>query len=166
MYLLDTEPHADKRGFFARLFSAREFRDAGLREDLTEVSLSRNLKARTLRGMHFQSLPHDECKLVRVPRGAIFDVAVDIRPDSPSCGQWLGVELSHENLRGLYIPRGFAHGFLTLENDTDVLYHITDTYRPEAATGFAWNDPVVGIDWPCDPVILSERDAALPAFTL
>lgn len=164
-YLIDIEAHLDERGFFARLFSAREFRSAGLRGDLTEVSLSANTKARTLRGMHFQHPPHAECKLVHVSRGAIFDVAVDIRPESPSFGKWLGIELSRTNPKALYIPQGFAHGFLTLEDDTDVIYHITDTFAPEAAVGFSWNDPNVGIEWPFPPVVISDRDAALPPLS-
>lgn len=161
-FLVELEPHADERGFFARAYSAREFRDHSLRDDLTEISLSRNLKAGTLRGMHFQRPPHEETKLVRVTRGRVFDVIVDIRNSSPTRGRWLGFELSSDNGQALYIPGGFAHGFLTLENQTDVLYQITDTFHADAADGFAWNDPTVAIKWPRTPTIISAADQSRP----
>lgn len=163
-FLVESEPHKDDRGFFARMFSAREFRDHGLRGDLTEVSLSRNLKAGTLRGMHFQRSPHEETKLVRVVRGRAFDVIVDIRNASPTCGKWFGQELSAETGAALYVPAGFAHGFLTLEDQTDVLYQITDTFCPEAASGFAWNDPTVAIGWPETPRVISAADQSRQEF--
>lgn len=157
-YLVELEPHTDERGFFARSYSPSEFREQGLRDDLTEVSLSRNLKAGTLRGMHFQKSPHAETKLVRVVHGRAFDVIVDIRHDSPTFGQWHGQELSAEGGQALYVPAGFAHGFLTRDDHTDVLYQITDTFEPGSIDGFAWYDPNVGIAWPGDVIIASQSD--------
>lgn len=161
-YLVELEVHSDERGFFARTFSAEEFHAQGLRSDLTEVSLSRNLKAGTLRGMHFQKFPHEETKLVRVVRGRAFDVIVDIRPDSPTFSQWYGQNLSAETGQALYVPTGFAHGFLTLEDQTDVWYQITDTFHSSAATGLAWDDPAIGIQWPHAPTIISQDDRTRP----
>lgn len=163
-FLVELEPRTDDRGFFARTFSAREFREQGLRDDLTEVSVSRNFKAHTLRGMHFQRPPHEETKLVRVIRGLVYDVIVDLRDSSPTFGRWFGRELSAETGEALYIPAGFAHGFLTLKDQTDVWYHITDTFHPEAATGIRWNDPFFGIVWPNQPEIISKADGSLPPF--
>lgn len=161
-FLVEMEPSHDIRGFFGRAFSAREFRGKGLDADLTEISITRNLVAGTLRGMHYQYGRHAETKFVRVIRGAVFDVIVDIRPDSATRGKWFGWNLTPTNGAALYIPKGFAHGFLTLEDNTDVLYQITDTYDAQAATGFAWNDPDVAIAWPGEPTVISPRDAALP----
>lgn len=160
-YILEMESSSDERGSFGRAFSAREFCEQGLEGGLTEISISRNLRSGTLRGMHFQKEPHSETKLVRVIQGAAFDVIVDIRKDSPTWGRWFGLELSAENCRALYIPAGFAHGFLTLSDGTDILYQISDTFHAASATGFAWNDPSVGIHWPRTPHVLSARDAAL-----
>jgi dTDP-4-dehydrorhamnose 3,5-epimerase len=161
-YLVSLEPHCDERGFFARTFSAREFRERGLCGDLSECSLSRNSQAMTLRGMHYQCEPYAEIKLIRVMRGRVFDVVVDIREVSPTHGKWFGVELSADNGMALYVPAGFAHGFLTLEDNTDVYYQISDTYMAAAATGFAWNDPSVGIAWPFEPLVISEADRKRP----
>jgi dTDP-4-dehydrorhamnose 3,5-epimerase len=160
-YLVAIEFSCDTRGGFGRAFSAREFREHGLEFDLTEVSVSRNLRTGTLRGMHYQLSPHEETKLVRVTQGAAFDVIVDLRFDSPSRGQWFGIELSAANATALYIPKGFAHGFLTLEENTEILYQISDTFMPLAVAGFAWNDPSIGISWPMPPRILSEKDRML-----
>mgnify|MGYP005848845267 CR=1 FL=1 len=163
-WLVELEPHHDNRGFFARTFSAREFRERNLVGDLTECSLSRNIRALTLRGMHFQRPPHAETKLVRVVRGRIHDVIVDIRASSPTYQQWFGVELSAATGLALYIPEGFAHGFLTLEDESDVVYQITDTFLPGAAAGFAWNDPTIGIAWPAKPLVISEADRTRPCW--
>ncbi|MFZ4775252.1 MAG: dTDP-4-dehydrorhamnose 3,5-epimerase [Terrimicrobiaceae bacterium] len=157
-YIIEMESSSDERGSFGRAFSAREFCERGLEGGLTEISISRNLHAGTLRGMHFQKEPHSETKLVRVIKGAAFDVIVDIRKDSPTWGKWFGLELSAENCRSLYIPRGFAHGFLTLKDNTDMLYQISDTFHADAATGFTWNDPKINIVWPGQPVLVSEKD--------
>lgn len=162
VFVIAADAQSDVRGSFSRIFSSRSFSGQGLDSTLTEVSISSNTKRGTLRGMHFQFPPHAEAKLVRVVCGSVFDVAVDLRPESPTRLRWFGLELSRANRRAVYIPKGFAHGFLTLSDDTDVLYHITDTYHPDASSGFAWNDPSVGIAWPFDPVILSIRDRELP----
>lgn len=161
-YLVGLDNHPDERGFFARAYSTSEFRKQGLRGDLTEVSISRNLKARTLRGMHFQNSPHEETKLVRVVRGRAFDVIVDLQQDSPTFRQWYGQELSAENGLALYVPAGFAHGFLTLVDQTDVLYQITDTFCASATAGIAWDDPTIAIQWPHAPAILSHADRTRP----
>lgn len=162
--MVEMETISDNRGHFARAFSAGIFQAQGLVSGLTEISLSRNFKKGTLRGMHFQYEPHAETKLVRVVRGRAFDVIVDMRPASSAFGKWFGTELDAESGRALYAPRGFAHGFLTLEDNTDVLYQISDSFEPSAASGFPWNDPDVGIRWPGVPVILSPADLARPPF--
>ncbi len=160
-YLVAVEFSCDTRGGFGRAFSARAFHEHGLESELTEISISRNLRAGTLRGMHYQRSPHEETKLVRVTQGAAFDVIVDMRPGSPTFRKWFGLELTPAHATALYIPKGFAHGFLTLEENTEILYQISDTYHAASATGFAWNDPSLAIDWPIDPVLLSEADHSL-----
>lgn len=152
------EPHADERGFFARTFCSDEFAAEGLPRIFEQSSLSRNTRRGTLRGMHYQGEPHGEAKFVRCTRGAIFDVVVDIREGSPTRGQWIGETLSAEEGNGLFIPAGFAHGFQTLADDTDVLYQITPTFRPGFGQGVRWNDPAFGIVWPLSDPILSDRD--------
>jgi len=163
-FLVEMEPSRDERGSFGRVFSAKEFDARGLPSNLSEISISSNIHRGTLRGMHYQRDPHGENKLVRVVRGAIFDVIVDLRSGSPNFCKWLGFELSSENGRALLIPSGCAHGFLTLSDGTDVLYQITDTYEPSAAAGFAWNDPSLGINWPFSPIVISETDKCRPPF--
>lgn len=161
---VEAEPHADERGLFARLHCPEAFAAAGIPFEPAQTSISRNPKAGTLRGMHYQAAPHAETKLVRVTRGRVFDVAVDLRPDSPTYRQWTGAELSAENLVGLYIGEGIAHGFLTLEPDSDVVYQIAPAYRPGHDAGVRWNDPAFGIDWPAAPRLISERDASYPDY--
>jgi len=158
------EPIRDDRGFFARTLCEQTLGDAGLVTHYPEHSISFNTAAGTLRGMHWQAEPHGEIKIVRCTRGRVFDVAVDIRPASPTYRQWVGEELSAENGTALYIPQGFAHGFITLEPETEVLYAISEGYRPELARGFRYDDSEVGIAWPLPPAVLSERDRALPAL--
>lgn len=165
LLVVEPEFHEDDRGFFARVYSSREFNSSGLEGNLTENSVSYNKVKGTLRGMHYQQPPNGEAKLVRVTRGAAFDVAVDIRPASPTYLKWFGVELTERNYLAFYIPKGFAHGFITLDDDTEILYQITDTYNPERATGFAWNDPEIAIAWPITPSMMSERDRSLANFT-
>ncbi|WP_332773718.1 dTDP-4-dehydrorhamnose 3,5-epimerase [Phenylobacterium sp.] len=160
--IVDLDPVSDERGSFARLHCPEEFAAAGYPFTPLQTSLSRNLKAATLRGLHYQAAPHDEAKLVRVTRGAIFDVAVDLRPGSPTFRQWTGTELSVENGRALLIGRGLAHGFVTLEDDTDVLYQIDRIFEPGHGRGARWDDPAFGIQWPLTPRIMSERDATYP----
>lgn len=160
--IVDIDPVADERGSFARLHCPEEFAAAGHPFAPLQTSLSRNLKAATLRGLHYEAVPHEEAKLVRATRGAIFDVAVDLRPDSPTYRRWTGTELSAENGRALLIGRGLAHGFVTLEDDTDVVYQIDRIFQPGHGRGARWNDPAFGIQWPLQPQIMSERDASYP----
>lgn len=161
--IVDIEPHDDFRGFFARTVCRDEFRAHGLNADFVQQSISFNPRAGTLRGMHWQIGPYEEEKLVRATRGAIFDVIVDIRPNSKTYKRWHVVELSAINRRQVYIPKGFAHGFQTLEPDTEVLYEMTVPYKPEASRGFVWNDPSVNINWPeTSARIIGKRDADLP----
>ncbi|APZ43469.1 dTDP-4-dehydrorhamnose 3,5-epimerase [Acidihalobacter ferrooxydans] len=161
-YRVDIEPHADERGFFARAFCAREFAEQGLCSSFVQANISRNARAGTLRGLHFQHPPHAEVKLVRCTRGALFDVVVDVRRESPSYGRWAGVELSADNHRALYVPQGCAHGFQTLVEDTEAFYLVSAFYAPEAEGGLSWRDPEVGIDWPLPPTVISPKDAAWP----
>jgi dTDP-4-dehydrorhamnose 3,5-epimerase len=156
-FVIDVEPSHDERGFFARTFDADALRARGLDTDFAQGSISFNPRKGTLRGMHFQAAPHEEAKIARCTRGAIYDVIIDL-----ATAKWFGVELSAENRRALYIPRGFAHGFLTLEDDTEVSYQIATPYAPESVSGLRWNDPAIGIEWPFAPIVISERDAAWP----
>lgn len=157
--VVDIEPHVDDRGAFARLHCPEEFASAGHPFVPAQTSFSRNPRVGTLRGMHYQARPHGETKLVRAIRGRIYDVALDLRAESPTYLSWSGVELSAENGRGLLIPEGVAHGFVTLEPDTDVMYQISPLYRPGQEAGVRWDDPVFGIDWPVAPQVISVRDA-------
>lgn len=163
-YLIELNPVEDDRGFFARTFCQEEFVDHGLNPHIVQCSLSFNRKRGTLRGMHYQAAPHRENKLVRCTMGAIYDVIVDIRPESPTYRQWVGVELSARNRRALYIPEGVAHGFQTLEDDTEVLYQISSLYEPASARGIRWNDPLLSIQWPLEVSVLSERDSRYSDF--
>jgi dTDP-4-dehydrorhamnose 3,5-epimerase len=162
--VIDLERHEDERGFFARSWCRREFEAHGLEPDLVQCDISFNLRKGTLRGMHYQIGPHEEAKLVRCTRGALYDVAVDLRRDSPSYKKSLGVVLSAENRRMLYVPKGFAHGFLTLKDGTEVFYQMSDYYAPESQRGFRWNDPAFAIAWPAEVRFMSERDRAYPDF--
>lgn len=159
------ETIGDERGWFARTFDAEVFAAHGLDPAVVQCNVSYNARAGTLRGMHFQADPHGEDKLVRCQRGALFDVIVDLRADSATRGQWFGVELTPENGRSLFIPKGFAHGFQTLADDTEVHYQMSTPYVPGAGDGVRWDDPAFGIEWPPAPAggrIISERDAAYP----
>ena len=158
--IVDTEAHEDARGAFARLQCPDAFAAAGHPFVPAQTSLSRNTHAGTLRGMHYQPAPHAETKLVRAVRGRMFDVALDLRPDSPTHRQWASAELSADNGRALLIPEGVAHGFLTLEPDTDVLYQISPAFRPGHDAGVRWDDPAFGIAWPSPPKTVSDRDAS------
>ena len=159
---VDIEPREDARGAFARLHCPDEFAAAGYPFAPAQTSLSRNPHVGTLRGMHYQPAPHAEAKLVRAVRGRIFDVALDLRPDSPTYRRWTSAELSAESGRALLIPEGVAHGFLTLEPDTDVLYQITPAFQPGHEAGVRWDDPAFAIAWPAAPQVISERDAGYP----
>jgi dTDP-4-dehydrorhamnose 3,5-epimerase len=163
-FVLDLEKRGDDRGFFARTFCQHEFTDHGLEPVVAQCNLSWNARAGTLRGMHYQLPPAAETKLVRCTSGAIYDVIVDLREDSPTYLQHFGVELTAENRRALYIPPGCAHGFQTLIDDSEVLYLMTEFYVPELARGVRWNDPVFGVEWPIADPTISERDATYPDF--
>lgn len=164
-YLLDIEPHVDERGFFARTACSATFAEHGLNGQFVQQSVSFNAHKGTLRGLHFQAAPHEEDKLVRVTQGAIFDVIVDIRQGSTSFGQWYGVELSAQNHRQLYIPKGFAHGFQTLEDNCEVLYAITAPFQPGSGRGIRWDDPTLAIAWPIGvPTVVGAHDRELPTF--
>jgi dTDP-4-dehydrorhamnose 3,5-epimerase len=160
--IVELNAHVDDRGAFARTFCADEFAAAGLPTQFPQCNLSINDRTGTLRGMHFNIEPHGESKLVRCVRGAIHDVVVDLRDGSPSRFHHLAVELTADNRRALFVPAGFAHGFLTLEDRTDVYYHMGSSYVPHAARGLRWNDPVLRIDWPMSPTAMSLADAHHP----
>lgn len=166
LYLVAPERHEDERGWFARSWCAREFAARGLDAGLAQTSLSFNRHQGTLRGMHFQRPPHAEAKLVCCVRGAIWDVALDLRPDSPTRGRWQGFELSAENGCALYLPEGFAHGFQTLQAESEVLYQISSFHAPEAAAGVRYDDPAFAIAWPLPVTSISPRDAAWPDYRL
>jgi dTDP-4-dehydrorhamnose 3,5-epimerase len=158
-FIIEINPWEDERGFFARTWCQREFAAHGLKTEVRQCNISFNKEKGTLRGMHFQAKPHEEAKLVQCLRGTVYDVIIDLRPDSPTFQQWLGVELSAQNRRQLYIPEGFAHGFQTLEDDTEVFYYMFEFYHPESARGVRWDDPVFGINWDKSlNVIISPRD--------
>lgn len=164
--VLEVERHCDERGFFARYWCVDEQARQGLDFVPVQGSVSFNPTKGTLRGLHYQAAPYEESKLVRCTRGAIFDVLVDLRPDSPTYGQWLGLELTAGNLRQLLVPGGIAHGFLTLQPDTEVSYLMDARYVPDAARGLRWNDPAIGIRWPAPPVLLSDKDRTYPDWPL
>lgn len=159
--LVELEAHVDDRGSFARTYCDEEFARAGLPTSYPQCNLSVNDRTGTLRGMHFNVEPHGESKLVRCVRGAIHDVVVDLRTGSPTRFEHFGIDLTADNRRALYIPAGFAHGFLTLADTTDVYYHMGASYTPDAARGVRWDDPTLAIEWPFDPVVMSDADANL-----
>lgn len=166
VWRVSLERHEDARGYFARTFCADEFANHGLAANFEQHSVASNVKRGTLRGMHFQFPPNAEIKFVRCVRGAIYDVAIDLRPDSPTYRQWVSEILSADNGVGLYVAEGIAHGYQTLTDDADVLYQITPKFRPGFGQGVRWNDPVFGVAWPISDPILSERDAQYPDYKL
>lgn len=161
-WLVEPEPHRDERGLFARTWDGAEWEAHGLPAELTQCSVSFNPLAGTLRGMHYQRAPHEETKLVRCTRGRMQDVAVDLRPESPTYRRHVQAELSADNRLALLVPPGCAHGFLTLEADTEVLYAISGRHVAEAAAGVRWDDPVFGVPWANAPLLMSDRDAGYP----
>ncbi len=163
-FILEPQRLEDERGFFARTFCQEEFKVHGLDPRLAQCSISHNKKKGTLRGMHFQVAPYEETKLVHCTRGAIFDVIIDLRAASSTFKKWIAVELTSDDHRMLYIPRGFAHGFQTLEDGSEVFYEISEFYHPECATGVRWNDPAFGIEWPIPGAIVVARDQQFPDF--
>jgi dTDP-4-dehydrorhamnose 3,5-epimerase len=161
---IDLEPKPDERGFFARSWCLKEFEAQGLTPRLVQCSISLNSRKGTLRGMHYQEAPYQEAKLVRCTKGAIYDVVVDLRPDSPTYKDWIPVVLTAEKRNMIYVPEGCAHGFLTLEDKTEVCYQVSEFYRPECARGVRWNDPAFQITWPAKVEVISERDRVYPDF--
>ncbi|MEX1027500.1 MAG: dTDP-4-dehydrorhamnose 3,5-epimerase [Candidatus Paceibacterota bacterium] len=158
VYVIETERLEDDRGFFGRTWCQQEFAARGLNSQVNQASISFNKRRGTLRGLHYQEAPHGEIKLVRVTRGAIFDVVVDLRPESPTFKQWTAVELDQDNRLSLYIPDGFAHGFETLSDNAEVLYQISTPYVASSVRGVRWNDPAFGIQWPIDVSVMAPRD--------
>lgn len=163
-YVIDIERLTDERGFFARTFCRDEFAARRLYPTFVQCNLSFNARKGTLRGMHFQDKPHEEAKLLCCTRGAIYDVIVDLRRESPTFRQWAAFELTAENHKLLYVPEGLAHGFQCLEDNTEVFYLMSEMHHPELARGVRWNDPALRIRWPLPDPIVSERDAAYPDF--
>ena len=163
--IVGLEPKIDARGYFARAHCAKEFAASGNPFSVAQTSLSRNFAAGTLRGMHYQRPPRGESKLVRVVRGSVYDVALDLRPDSPTYLRWTAAELSGQNGLAVLIPAGVAHGFLTLEADTDILYQIDRAHDPSVDLAVRWNDPLFSIKWPGEPDVIAPSDASLPDFT-
>lgn len=165
VYRIELEKRGDERGFFARAWCRREFEAHGLSTHLCQANISYNRRAGTLRGMHYQKPPYAENKLVRCTRGAVFDVALDLRPESPSYLKWYGVELSADNGVMLYIPEGCAHGYQTLVDESEVFYQVTECYAPDHEGGAAYDDPAFGIAWPLPVTVISERDRNHPRWT-
>ncbi|MCC9135034.1 dTDP-4-dehydrorhamnose 3,5-epimerase [Pontibacter silvestris] len=163
-YIIELKKIEDERGFFARAWCQNEMTEHGLADRVLQTNVSFNPKKGTLRGMHYQVKPHEESKLVRCTRGAIFDVIIDLRVSSDSYKQWLGVKLTADNYRMLYVPEGFAHGYLTLEDNTEVTYQVSEFYTPGAEQGIRWNDPAFRIEWPLEPQLVSEKDKAHADF--
>ncbi len=161
--LIEPKVFQDERGFFMEVYKASDFAQSGIKDNFVQDNHSCSAKG-TLRGLHYQKHPMAQAKLVRCVRGSIFDVAVDIRKGSPTYGKWVGVTLSAANKRMLYVPVGFAHGFLALEDESEVIYKVSNLYSPEHEAGIIWNDPEIGIKWPWDNPILSERDKTWPSL--
>ena len=163
VWLIDPDVFADDRGAFVRAWVRDEFAEHGLETDLVQGAIATNRMRGTIRGLHYQVAPHGQAKLVRAIRGRVFDVAVDLRPDSPTYRQWLGVELDSDNRRMLYLPRGIAHGYQTLTDDAEVFYFVSAAYAPDHQQGLRWNDPAIGITWPLGPpTAINDRDASYP----
>jgi dTDP-4-dehydrorhamnose 3,5-epimerase len=168
-FLIEVELQPDARGSFGRTYCSQEFQEHGLESRVLQCSFSYNGRRGTLRGMHYQEAPHEEAKLIRCTRGAMYDVIVDVRPESPTYCEWTSFELTArpgKPSKMVYAPRGFAHGFLTLEDDTEVVYQMSAFYAPEAGRGFRWNDPTFGIVWPEPVRVISDRDRNYPDFVV
>ena len=164
-YVIDLEKIEDERGFFARAWCAREFSEHGLEARIAQCNTSSNKRKGTIRGMHLQRPPHEEVKMIRCIRGALYDVIIDLREDSPTYKRWFGVELTQENRKMLYVPAGFAHGFQTMSDDTEAFYMVTEFYTPGAEAGVRWDDQAFGMEWPlASPTEISEKDASWPDF--
>ena len=164
-FVIEPEILTDERGAFARIFCQKEFENHGLNPNIFQCSISLNTKKFTLRGMHFQKSPHAEAKLVRCSRGGIYDVIVDLRQHSPTFMTWTAVEVSDDNKRMVYVPEGFAHGFQTLKDNTEVIYQMSQFYSLGHSDGFRWDDPSFNIEWPAEPIVISPKDQIFPDFT-
>lgn len=164
-YIIDIKKIEDERGFFGRSYCQKEFEALGLNTNAVQANVSYNKKKGTLRGLHLQLPPYGETKLVRCTRGALYDIIVDLRPGSATFKQWIGVELTAANYRMLYVPEGFGHSFITLEDETEATYQVTGFYTPKAERGFRYNDPAFNIQWPIQPQVVSEKDRNHPLFT-
>ncbi|AXS40435.1 dTDP-4-dehydrorhamnose 3,5-epimerase family protein [Breoghania sp. L-A4] len=166
VFSIEASPHRDARGVFARYYCPEEFHKAGIAFTSTQINLSGNPRKHTLRGLHYQPEPFAEAKLVRAVRGRAFDVVVDIRAGSATRGQWISVELSADAMNAVFVPEGCAHGFLTLEDDTDILYQMGRPFEPGHAAGYRWNDPTFAIDWPAEPAVIGDADQCWPEFSV
>jgi dTDP-4-dehydrorhamnose 3,5-epimerase len=164
VFEIQLEPYPDERGFFALCWSQEEFEHKGLNPRVVQCNLSVNSRKGTLRGMHFQAAPYEQAKLVRCIRGAIYDVALDLRPQSPTFKEWVAMVLTSQRRNMIYLPEGCAHGFLTLEDDSEVFYQTSEFYHPESSRGVRWDDPAFHIDWPEEVKVISERDRTYPDF--
>jgi len=165
-FIIELEAIMDERGFFARSWCEKEFKSHGLNCNLAQCNISFNKKKGTLRGMHYQKAPHEEAKLIRCTAGSIYDVIIDLRSESPTFRQWSGMELSAENRHAVFVPEGFAHGFVTLTDDTEVFYQMSEFYYSECTAGVRWDDPAFDIIWPCRPIEISERDQAYLGYAV
>ena len=163
-FVVELERLADERGFFARSFCQREFEEHGLNPHMAQCNVSFNKRKHTLRGMHFQAAPYEEAKLVRCTKGSIYDVIIDLRPGSVTFARYFGILLEEDRHTMLYMPEGFAHGFLTMEDNTEIFYQMSEFYEPSSARGVRWNDPAFGIEWPAHISTISERDRSYPDF--
>jgi dTDP-4-dehydrorhamnose 3,5-epimerase len=164
-YIIELDRLEDDRGFFARIWCQKELEEHGLAARVAQANVSFNARAGTLRGMHYQVAPYEETKLIRCTRGALYDVIVDLRRDSPTYKKWMGVELTARNYKLLYVPAHFAHGFITMEDDTEAMYHVSEFYTPGAERGLRWNDPEFGMTWPRPVEVISEKDAKWPDYS-
>ena len=164
-FVIEPEILTDERGAFARIFCQKEFEKHRLNPNISQCSISLNIKKYTLRGMHFQKEPHAEDKLVRCSRGSIYDVIVDLRPNSSTFLQWTAIDITMENKKMVYVPKGFAHGFQTLTDNAEVIYQMSQFYYPGHSVGFRWDDPSFNIEWPAEPIVISPKDQIFPDFT-
>ena len=165
-FIIEPEKIEDQRGFFARSWCQNEFESHGLNTRIVQMNIANTKRKGTLRGLHYQRFPHTETKLVRCSKGAIYDVVIDLRPNSHTYNQWMGVELSEDNYRMLYIPENFAQGYITLENNCEVIYQVSQFYTPGAESGIRWNDPTFNIDWPIEITLISKKDKSWPDYTI
>lgn len=165
-YVIEIRKMEDERGFFGRSWCANEMKDHGLNYGVCQANTSLSLRKGTLRGMHYQIHPYQETKLIRCTNGRIYDVIIDLRPGSETYRKWFGIELTRDNYQMLYVPENFAHGFITLEDDCEVTYLVTQFYAPGSEAGIRWNDPAFGIEWPFEPVVISEKDMNHPHYQI